>query len=131
MGEHFNLASVLRTYPVGVPSLMTGRFPGANPLGEPIIMNITSISGVLGWWLLFTLVGIVIGSLYFDAVAKVINGHRPIKGPIPQAWLSFQVVILALIILMILLLLNIPAILLLSLLAFDQPWHGANGDNPI
>ncbi len=35
IAEQFNLMAILRSYPVGIPSLLVGRLPIANPLGTP------------------------------------------------------------------------------------------------
>ncbi|HWQ46751.1 MAG TPA: hypothetical protein VN376_07780, partial [Longilinea sp.] len=47
----FNFASLLRTYPLGVPSLLFGQNFTANPLGEVSIINIPSIDLLMLFWL--------------------------------------------------------------------------------
>jgi hypothetical protein len=70
LAQEFNLFSVLRTFPIGIPSLMAARSPVTSPLGEPIIWEVRSLGSAFGYWLFFTIIGAVIGSIYFAAVAQ-------------------------------------------------------------
>ena len=72
VGERFNLFSVLRTYPVGVPSLISGNQPVFSPLGQPLMWNIEALGVVLTWWVLLNLVGLALGCLYFQVVAQAV-----------------------------------------------------------
>ncbi|HSR21775.1 MAG TPA: hypothetical protein VLL49_12750 [Anaerolineales bacterium] len=65
----FNLLAVLRTLPIGVSSLMSGRMPLRSPLGAPIVFQIDSASQLLGWFMLLTFLGWTLGGLYFLGVA--------------------------------------------------------------
>lgn len=69
-GERINLLSFLRTFPVGVPSLMSGSLPVTVPGGEPAFLEITSLVGVLGWYVLFSILGLALGTLYYLVVAQ-------------------------------------------------------------
>jgi hypothetical protein len=71
LAEQFNLFSLLRTFPIGIPSLMAGRFPSENPLGSAQVVEVASFAGFLGLWLLLGLAGLALGALYFSAVARV------------------------------------------------------------
>src|SRR5574338_1216498 len=68
--ERFNLMSALNTFPVGVPSQMAGTMPNANPLGGPQAIEISSLGQLISGWLGLTLLGFLIGSLYFALVAR-------------------------------------------------------------
>ncbi|HVN55090.1 MAG TPA: hypothetical protein VMT46_12225 [Anaerolineaceae bacterium] len=115
--EHFNIASALRTFPVGISSLMSSTQPIDSPFGEPAMISIGSGSVALGLWVLFTVIGLFLGSLYFGAVAKVIPGQNiPYNlgqeiGDVVQVYLlAFSLVVLLAVIL-------IPSFILLSFLA--------------
>ena len=71
IAEQLNLLGTLRTYPVGVSSLFVSRLPVSTPIGTPVSFEIVSLSGVALAWVLLTLVGLALGSLYFGAVAQV------------------------------------------------------------
>jgi hypothetical protein len=66
----FNLVSSLRTLPVGVPSLMAGRGPIANPFGNPGGWEITSFGVLAASWLVIVLAGLFVGVLYFSMTAQ-------------------------------------------------------------
>ena len=75
MAEQINLASALRSYPVGIPSLMSSSLPLETPLGVPWMLEISSI----GYAFLITVVligiGLIMGTLYYLMVAQsVLDG---------------------------------------------------------
>lgn len=120
IGEKFNLAIMLRTYPVGVPSLMAGRSPAESPLGAPLLYQVQSAGEGILWLLAFSLIGTVLGSLYFSAIARIVTKSPGGERPRPS-WATFQVIILSLTLLAALLVVNIPAFILLSLLSLMSP----------
>jgi hypothetical protein len=70
--HQFNLFSMLRTFPIGVFSLMSGKLPTQSPLGTPIVLQVDTFDHLLGWILLLTLVGWVFGALYFRWIAAIV-----------------------------------------------------------
>ena len=70
LAQDFNLFSVLRTFPIGVPSLMASRSPEVSPVGVPILWEVPSLGAAVGFWLLFTIIGAIVGALYFMAVSQ-------------------------------------------------------------
>jgi hypothetical protein len=69
--ERFNLLAVLRTFPIGISSLLQGVPPASTPLGEPRTFQVLSMEGMFGWFILFTLVGWLGGAIYFRWVASL------------------------------------------------------------
>lgn len=69
--SHFNLFSILRTIPVGVTSLMSGKSPLISPLGEALRIDIDSLLPLLGWLILILLAGWLLGGIYFHWVSGV------------------------------------------------------------
>ena len=68
--DHFNLLIALRSYPIGIPSLMVGIGPLNNPLG---LLSITEVgnSGSIIWIVIACLlVGIILGSIFFFLTAQ-------------------------------------------------------------
>jgi hypothetical protein len=65
----FNLLVALRTLPVGVSSLMSGRMPVISPLGLPAVLQVESLGQLMGLFLILTLLGWLLGGLYFYRVA--------------------------------------------------------------
>jgi hypothetical protein len=71
--QAFNLMALLRTYPVGITSLISGKLPGLNPLGTPSIVQADSYVNLVGLIFLLTLVGWIFGGLYFRLVAALVS----------------------------------------------------------
>jgi hypothetical protein len=76
--QQFNLLGVLRTFPIGVPSLMSGEMPLSSPLGAPAIWQVNSLGQLLGLLLLLTLCGWIFGGIYFQWVASLIASDASI-----------------------------------------------------
>lgn len=68
--ERLNLLSVVRTFPIGIPSLMAGRSPIETPYNKPLWLDISTLGVGVGLWFLFILIGLAIGTLYFSVVAQ-------------------------------------------------------------
>ena len=64
-----NLFSFLRTFPIGISSLMKGFIPGQTPLGTPPSFQAESVFMIFLWFGGLTLVGWLLGSIYFTGVA--------------------------------------------------------------
>ncbi len=69
-----NLFSVLRTYPVGVPSLMYTRLPVLAPWTPLPEIQVGSWGTTFLFWLLNTLLGIFLGAGFFLLSAQAIKG---------------------------------------------------------
>ena len=116
VAERFNLLTMLRSFPVGVPSLMSGRSPVQIPGGEPVFMDITSGGSVLGIWLVLSLVGLVLGTFYYIVVSQVsLSGKANWKQAFNQ-WpgAAIQVVALALLWVVLFLAVSVPASCIIS-----------------
>ena len=74
--EHFNLIFILRTYPVGVPSLLVGTAPLDNPLGNITVKELTSSSDVVLVVIACLLVGIILGAVLFGLIARVVGSQK-------------------------------------------------------
>lgn len=114
--ERLNIFSALRSYPVGIPSLMASRLPLETPLGVPIIWEAQSLLAVFGLWLVFSLIGLVAGSLYFTTVVQAALVGEVDWGQVfsQWPWATVQVVLLALFWGVLLLAISIPGSCLLT-----------------
>jgi hypothetical protein len=70
--QQYNLLSTLRTFPIGVFSLMSGTRPDQTPLGTPSVIQIDSVLSLLGWIVLLTFIGWMFGGLFFRWVSLVV-----------------------------------------------------------
>ncbi len=68
----FNLLGTLRTFPIGVFSLMSGTRPSQTPLGAPSIIQVDSVFTLLGWIVVLTFLGWLFGGLFFRWVSLVV-----------------------------------------------------------
>jgi hypothetical protein len=69
----FNVLALLRTFPIGVASLISGKLPGLTPLGMPTTVQIDSYLNLVGLVFLLTLIGWLFGGLYFRWVAAIVT----------------------------------------------------------
>ncbi|MBE9525144.1 MAG: hypothetical protein IMY76_08590 [Chloroflexi bacterium] len=117
IAEQFNLIVSLRSYPVGVPSLMASGIPSNTPVGMPNWIEIESIGIAFLVYLLLSLIGIVMGTLYFTMVSEAaLNDDfhwRKVFSTWPAA--SIQVILLTLMWVALVIALSIPVICGLSI----------------
>ena len=66
-----NLFSLLRTFPIGISSLISQALPGETPLGVPDVQYLENAFVLILWIFVLTLIGWILGSIYFTWVAKV------------------------------------------------------------
>ncbi len=69
----FNLLNILRTFPIGVFSLMSGKMPTQSPLGLAFTWQIDSPELLIGLMFLLTVFGWILGGLYFYWIAALVN----------------------------------------------------------
>lgn len=85
MAGDLNFFSVIRTYPVGVPSLLVARLSDQTPAGAAYGWEIPSPSLALALWLLLTFVGITAGTFFFILVAQTaVDGKISWKNALSQ-----------------------------------------------
>jgi hypothetical protein len=112
----FNLLSVMRTLPVGIPSLMSSKLPITTPTGAPFFVDITHPFVIIGVVIGFVLVGLIVGSLYYLFIGEIslqgkIDFNRLIKN---WSWSSLQVISLAIALLILFIIISIPSICAIS-----------------
>jgi hypothetical protein len=116
VAERFNLLTMLRSFPVGIPSLMSGRSPVGIPYGEPQFFEISSWINVLAIWVLFSLAGLFLGTFYYIVVSQAsLNGKVDVIQAIGQWPGAFvQIVALALFWVVLFLAISIPVSCVIS-----------------
>lgn len=63
-----NLFWLLRTFPIGISSLLFPQQAASTPLGSPLILQVSAVS-LVGWIFILNLLGWIGGGLYFRSVA--------------------------------------------------------------
>ena len=122
--DQMNLFYGLRTFPVGVPSLLVSYFAEKNPIGIPLSIEIVSGRMIMLWIFALLLVGLMLGSLYFGLVARAVVDQRAMDWSMLVNQ-SAQAMILSLILLVASVLLAVPASCLLSSLLVMIPSLGS------
>jgi len=121
----FNMLYNLRSYPIGIPSLLSFKGVQQNPLGGLPIIELQSFNSA--FWLLvgFSFIGLIIGSLYFALIAAVTNtgDWKSALKQIPAQ--IVQCLVLSLILFIALMFLSIPAICLISSMLVFLPSLGS------
>ena len=120
-GDNFNLAIAIRTFPVGLTSLMWGQTPQQTPLGSAPVIQLPSYTFTFGCWVLFLIVGMTAGSIYFNQLSQVVFTNQA-SGKLRQLpWTILQVLVLSLAFLMLAIILSMPVIVMWSVLSIISP----------
>jgi hypothetical protein len=114
--KSFNLLVALRTFPVGVFSLMSGRMPAQSPLGTPPTFQLDSPLHVVVLIFALTLTGWMFGALYFHWVAALVGAKPLSETPAAAVHALIQTLLYSVICAALAWTLGIPLLLLLYLL---------------
>lgn len=111
--RYFSVSSALRTLPVGVPSLLAGRVMSETPFGSYSFNEITSWGNLLLVFLLFSLLGILLGTLYFKMCSSSVIKSQENLG-LKEFWkMLLNIIALPVLILLLVLIIGIPIISLI------------------
>ncbi|MFZ5911889.1 MAG: hypothetical protein ACOYYU_17915 [Chloroflexota bacterium] len=118
--QRFNLMGMLRTFPIGIFSLMSGRMPGDTPLGAVPVIQVDDPLALLGWMAFLTLAGWISGGLFFRWVSLVVAD--PSKPAPPRFGYSVaQTILFSLLWIFLVLMIGIPVFLALALVVLASP----------
>jgi hypothetical protein len=122
----FNLLITFRTYPIGIPSLMVSRVPIAAPTGFPVAVEIETVPGVLGMWLLLTISGLAAGTFFFILVAQAALGGSISFRKTMEEWpaASLKVILFAVLFAALVLIAILPGGFIISLVALGGLSYG-------
>lgn len=118
--QTFNLMSMLRTFPIGVFSLMSGKMPGETPFGTVSAIHVDSPLTLFGWMALLTSAGWISGGLFFRWVSVVVaNPSKP--EPFQFGHSVMQTTLLSVLWIFLTLMIGIPVFLTLALVIIASP----------
>lgn len=116
----FNLLSTLRTFPIGVFSLMSGTRPAGTPLGAPSVIQIDSVLTLLVWIVSLTLIGWMFGGLFFRWVSLVvIDPSQSVENRVGRSIL--QTMLMSLMYFILAIMLGVPLLIVLALVMAASP----------
>ncbi len=119
--KRFNLVSLMRTFPIGVPSLLASQSPLDNPFGAAQVFEIKSMLSAGVWMAAIMLIGFVLGCLYFNLLARTtIEGKTSFDFSkfLTQVGLTLLLTVGLIVLLVVL---SIPGLLLMSVFAVINP----------
>lgn len=119
--QHFNMFSLVRSYPIGVFSLFASSAPIDNPLGMPIILEVPSIGSACLYVLAFSLIGLLLGTIFFREIARLSGSGSAVLTPRPTSWHFMQTIVLTLLLIALLFFIAIPLVMLISFLVILSP----------
>jgi hypothetical protein len=114
--EQVNLMVALRSYPVGIPSLMSATLPLETPFGAPKMLDMPSFGVAAIIFVSLITIGLVIGSFFYLLVSQAALYEEIRWRIIFSEWprVSIQVILLALIWVGLFFVVSIPASCLIS-----------------
>ena len=120
--QDFNLLSLIskfRMFPIGISSLLAQTMPVETPLGEHSVVQISSVPILIFIIFILTMIGWLVGALYFHWVSGTTLGSEESGISLLRAIL--QTFILSICWLVGLLIILLPVTFILTLLAFISP----------
>jgi len=120
----FNLAGVIQTLPIGVPSLMASVRSTATPIGSARIIEVPSLTSAFLIWVVILAIGFVAGSMYFCMLARATS-----TGPTVFEFKTFVIktglsVGLTIGLLLAIIFLAVPVLMLVSVISLISPGLG-------
>jgi hypothetical protein len=114
--ERINLFGLIRTIPVGIPSLMAARSPTGIPAGGVKFLDVANPYAVIGIAIGILLVGIFLGSLYYILVGQIaLEGRIDLTKMLKNwSWSTLQVISLVLALLLLFVVISIPSSCVIS-----------------
>jgi hypothetical protein len=119
--EKYNLFSGLRTFPVGIPSLMSGQVPQVTPIGPAPLVQVNTPLAAFAIFLLICFAGIFTGSWYFYSVAQKVFLKKTDFRVLSLGWNVIQVILLTIALLILLMVIMIPSLIINTLILLISP----------
>jgi len=110
-----NLFWLLRAIPIGIPSLFFARDVHSTPLGVSSILSVTSDINLLGWMFILTVVGWIVGGLYFRNVSRLVTINVQIE-PLSTGRAIVQTIVLSILWSTVVMVIGIPLFIILAIL---------------
>lgn len=122
--EGFNLLFAVRTYPIGVPSLMVSQGSSVNPVGMPIVLEMGSINSTVMVVLILLIFGITLGCLYYALIARSMDQRISVLDPSEFLRLIGKSTTLSILLILLLAILGLPAMCFISSIMLFLPSLG-------
>lgn len=125
-GERFNFFSVLSTAPLGLPSLLSGRPAILTPLGVPPTFALGNVLLYLIVQVIFVVVGVWGGALYFGMIAQQVrDGRFNIRELVIRVWADWlRLLIVLALALVLIFIIGAPTFVIASVASAFSPILG-------
>lgn len=121
---NFNLMTSLRTYPIGIPSLLASKGYTANPIGNPLLIELGSSSEASLTLILCVVLGLLLGGIYYALISRLVLKNQE-NGKSTNIFYSVgQTFVLFFLIIVIIILLSVPVLCFLSSFSILIPTMG-------
>jgi hypothetical protein len=125
--RYFSLTSFLRSFPVGVPSLLSVAAFERNPLGQYPFINMQQPGAIIGVILGMSLIGLIFAYIFYQLIARSTSAqHFPVESLLEPrslvSWLLIPIVSIIFIMMVI-----FPATLLISVIGTFFPMFTSIG----
>jgi hypothetical protein len=118
--QHYNLLTALRTFPVGIFSLMSGKISNQTPFGSPFIIQVDSLLILLGWMVFLTLAGWIGGALFFRWVSMVVvDPTQPMQFHFGKS--IVHTILLSMLYIMLTIMIGLPLVVVFALIITASP----------
>ena len=125
--KNFSLTAFLRSYPIGIPSLLAFRPLELNPLSAISSEQVGSAGGAFFYILVFSLIGIVFGALFLTVIRMAVQKNTAVVAPNKFLRQLLSLFALTFVLLLAGLFVLIPALLLISVFSAALPILGSVG----
>jgi len=117
--SQFNLLSLVRTIPVGIPSLMAFRLPVEIPNGLPVVVDLNNLLVVALVGIGLLLIGLLGGSFFYIMISQISLYRKVELNQVVKdwPWSSLQVLSLALALLILFMVVSVPSSCVISVIA--------------
>lgn len=125
--KNFSLTAFLRSFPIGIPSLLAYRPLEVNPLGAFSATQVESYGSTILYILGFSLIGFLLGSLFLSVIRYSVQNKAsaPAREQLPHQLLSLFSLPVAVLLLSVFIL--TPALFLISIINSILPILGSLG----
>lgn len=122
--KEINLLGLLKTFPIGVPSLLTGFSDAAHPLGTAPNVQITSMGALFGISIGLLIVGFTLGCLYFALLASATTEDNRLNWQLFFTRQMPSALLFCVLFYLILVILSVPGLLILGFVLWLLPGAG-------
>lgn len=108
-GDQFNVFSFVALFGMGIPTLMGSDVPVAGGTRPFVLFSIGDATTLMMWMIAFAFLGILLGTVYLELIARVVRRETGLRTLIPRLAKSYaNIVALAIVVFLAAFILTIP-----------------------